>query len=235
MTDITEWTLDEVEKKASDINLISIMYQLQGSYTDDELTKIGLTDNQIDYFNNYDYQNPEEDLTAADRKKVKAIVKKTLAYWLKEEGNLEISINDIYHHFDEERYVIYPNKVTNKQKKEEGTTMTAFKKAGNSLARGAKTAGADEAGNLLLDIAGTILGSEFTDRVQTPMQRSLAKVVVAVVIDCAASAEDSFVPESEAVSEACGLVIEAAGRDLLQPHLAKLRPLLLQLAQVKKS
>lgn len=101
-----------------------------------------------------------------------------------------------------------------------------------SAVRGLKTVAADSVANTVLEIAEMILGEKFKTYSRTPTQRAVLKLMTATLLIYACEIDGTPVPEAEKVAAACGLVIEAGSRDLIQPHIEKLRPVLLRLAQL---
>lgn len=99
-----------------------------------------------------------------------------------------------------------------------------------SVVRGAKTAAADEAAGILLAIATALLGENAPAILSDPNRESLAKVLVASALHYAATKWPEAVPQADHVAVACGLVIEAESRDVIQPKLEALRPLFGRLA-----
>lgn len=102
----------------------------------------------------------------------------------------------------------------------------------NSIAAGAKTAAADEAGNLLLDLVDKVSnGSIGVDRM-SPEGRSLAKMVAATLLLHSTETLFDDTATREGVEAACGLVISAASRDIIQPRMRELRAIGLNLANI---
>lgn len=102
----------------------------------------------------------------------------------------------------------------------------------NSIAAGAKTAAADEAGNLLLDLVDKVSnGSIGVDRM-SPEGKSLAKMVAATLLLHSTETLFDDTATREGVEAACGLVISAASRDIIQPRMRELRAIGLNIANI---
>jgi len=101
-----------------------------------------------------------------------------------------------------------------------------------ALSHGAHVGAADEAGNLILSIGNKILGNakvaEFTD---TPQGASITKAVLATLVIHAVDLVTEEEEQREGVEKACELVLEAASRDLLQPHMKEIRKHVASLAK----
>jgi len=115
-----------------------------------------------------------------------------------------------------------------------GTSRKSSKKDQiiNSVKMGAQVALADEAGNVILQFADSASNGRLAPYMQTEEGRSLVKMVAATLllhaIDFASEDEDT----RGKVAAGCGLVIEAASRDFLQPRMAELRKVALDLARI---
>lgn len=110
-----------------------------------------------------------------------------------------------------------------------GDTINMVKERGF---HGGKVAAADEAGEFLLEIAAKFLGDAYPGLLETERGKEFGKLFAATGLHYIATAHPDFVPGAEHVAEACGLQVEAAGRDLIQPILAGLRPAIAGLARI---
>ncbi len=135
----------------------------------------------------------------------------------------------------------YENKVVNKtadkllldkfsnfdfgKEKAMSTTDTILKHAFH----GVKVGAAAEAGNLVLDVVKPIVGED-NILLATEEGRQLTKFLVASGLLYLCNQKDGFIPKAEYVAPACEMVIEAAARDLLQPHMGDIRAALEKLA-----
>ena len=89
--------------------------------------------------------------------------------------------------------------------------------------RGGQTAAADEAGELILDVAYKLLGeSEAPEILSDPNRIALVKFVLAAAIHHGSGKFDIF-PCGSGVQTACGLVMEATFRDFIQPRMEGIR------------
>lgn len=99
------------------------------------------------------------------------------------------------------------------------------------LVHGAKVAAADEAGKLVLSMAEKFLGDSYPAVMASEKGQNLAKVVMATLIKTLA--HNGLIPNDTVnVCKACDLVLEAAGRDLVQPMIVELSPALKSLASL---
>lgn len=110
-----------------------------------------------------------------------------------------------------------------------GDTVTMLKERGF---HGGKVAAADEAGEFLLEIAAKFLGDAYPGLLETERGKEFGKLFAATGLHYIATAHPDFVPGAAHVAEACGLQVEAAGRDLIQPILSGLRPAIAGLARI---
>ena len=101
-----------------------------------------------------------------------------------------------------------------------------------SAKRGAKVGLADEAGNVILQFADSASGGKLSPYMRTEEGKALVKLVAATLllhgIDFVSDDEST----RENVAAGCGLVVEAASRDFLQPKMAELRKVGLDLARI---
>ena len=105
-----------------------------------------------------------------------------------------------------------------------------------SLAHGAKVGVADEAGEATLGIAEAIFGEHYPELAKTPRGRSIMKAVGAGgMMFLAGSQPEMLGGMAESVTAGCAMVLEAAGRDLLQPEMKKITPMIKQLAEAGAS
>ena len=103
------------------------------------------------------------------------------------------------------------------------------------LVRGGKVALADEAGEITQEVAQSMLGELYPEVFKTPNGRAFAKLVAAGMLHYGAEKFPDMVPGAEHIQAACGYVVEAQARDLVQPRLTQMRPALARLATVGKS
>jgi uncharacterized protein YodC (DUF2158 family) len=102
-----------------------------------------------------------------------------------------------------------------------------------AAAHGAKVGVADEAGNATLGIAEAIFGEHYPEMAKTERGRTIMKGVAAgLTLMAADKYPELFGSLAEGAKNGCTMVIEAAGRDLIQPELKKITPLVKQLAEV---
>lgn len=104
-----------------------------------------------------------------------------------------------------------------------------------SVTHGGKVAAADEASEVLLQLVEALAGEAYPELAKTERGKDFMKMFAALGLHYAASNYGEMVPHSEGVADACGLVIEASARDVIQPQLAKLQPVLARLASVGAS
>ena len=105
-----------------------------------------------------------------------------------------------------------------------------------SLVHGAKVAAADEAGEVVLSIATELFKEvpQVAGPLETETGKSVGKLVLATTL--LQLIESKVIPdESGNVEAALVMVVEAAGRDFIQPQLKKLTPQLQRLASVAAS
>lgn len=127
-----------------------------------------------------------------------------------------------------------PSTTTSNKTQKQTREIMAIKKnkVVAALSHGAHVGAADEAGNLILAIGNEILGNakvaQFTD---TPQGASITKAVLATVVMHAIDFVTEEEDQREGVEKACELVLEAAGRDLLQPHMKDIRKHIASLAK----
>lgn len=121
------------------------------------------------------------------------------------------------------------------EKKMEKKTQSTSSMLSDHLVRGGKVAIADEAGDITLDIARKMLGETWPEVFNTESGRMFAKLVAAMTLHYGAEKFPDMVPGAENIQAACGYVVEAQARDLIQPRLSTLRPALTRLATVGKS
>ena len=111
------------------------------------------------------------------------------------------------------------------------TTKTATMKAvKDALVHGTKVAVADEASNVMLMAAKLLLGDAYPVLMSTPDGQEVAKGLTAIALMYATDVLPGVIPQEDAVRTASTLVLEAVSRDLVQPRLAALQPVLMQLA-----
>lgn len=132
---------------------------------------------------------------------------------------------------------------TNKKpetKKEEKTTMATGKTSmektktletvKEAMVHGAQVAVADEAGEVMLNVAQVMLGDAYPALLATPDGKEVAKGMTAIALMYAIDSLPGIVPQEEGVRAASAMVLEAVSRDLVQPRLKRLEPVLLSLA-----
>lgn len=104
---------------------------------------------------------------------------------------------------------------------------------GDALALGGKLALANEAGDIMIDIAKEMAKDMpmVAMALEHPDGREIAKMLVALSIH-SATVHTSLVPQSEFVGEAAKLQLSASSMALLQPRLKALRKHFLKLAEV---
>jgi len=105
----------------------------------------------------------------------------------------------------------------------------------SAVIHGGSVAAVDSVGNALLDGAKLVMGDDFAPEfLETKLGRDITKAVMATAVHAAATHESlsEFIPKEDAVAAACTLQLEACARDLIQPNLAKLQPLLVKLAKL---
>lgn len=105
---------------------------------------------------------------------------------------------------------------------------------GSAIKAGTQVAVADEAANAVMAVAEVLVGDAFPDLAKTEAGRSVAKLVAATLLHHVAETT-TFIPEAQATKAACSLVMQASSRDLIQPKLAALTPVLASLAAVGKT
>ncbi|MFA6049946.1 MAG: hypothetical protein WC761_01995 [Candidatus Paceibacterota bacterium] len=113
------------------------------------------------------------------------------------------------------------------RKTSKASTMKAVKDA---LVHGSKVAVADEASNVMLSAAKLLLGDAYPVLMSTPDGQEVAKGLTAIALMYATDVLPGVIPQEDAVRTASTLVLEAVSRDLVQPRLAALQPVLMQLA-----
>lgn len=104
-----------------------------------------------------------------------------------------------------------------------------------AVKHGSQVAVADEAANAVLAVVEVLVSDEYPDLLKTEGGKTLAKLVAATLLHHLASSNVPFVPDCSATKAACGLVMEAAARDILQPKIKALTPVLANLATVGKN
>jgi len=97
---------------------------------------------------------------------------------------------------------------------------------------GGKVAAADEAGEFLLVVARRFLGDAYPGILETDRGQEFAKLFAATGLFYLSTSHPGVIPGAEHVAAACGLQVEAASRDLIQPVIAGLRPALEGLAKI---
>ncbi len=123
-----------------------------------------------------------------------------------------------------------------KYAKKEGEKMSSMQMFAEAFVHGGKVALADEGGNATLAIAETILGDMYPEISKTKEGKTFMKAFTALAVHYGVTQFPEMIPGgAENVQAACTMIAEAAGRDLLQPHLQKITPLIAQLAQVGAS
>lgn len=136
----------------------------------------------------------------------------------------------------------HPERTYSKDKEEEKQEKTMSNTTTNSkskkdlivagVKKGAQVGLADEAGNVVLQFANSAANGKLTPYLQSAEGRALAKLVAATLLLHGIE----FVSDDDAtrtqVAAGCSLVIEAASRDFLQPKMAELRQVGLDLAKI---
>jgi len=106
----------------------------------------------------------------------------------------------------------------------------------DAVIHGGKVAAVDSIGEALLDGAKLIIGEDNLPEgfLSTKLGRDITKAVMATAVHAATTHEglSEFIPKEDAVGAACELQLEACARDLIQPNLAKLQPLLMKLGRL---
>jgi hypothetical protein len=101
-----------------------------------------------------------------------------------------------------------------------------------SVVHGAKVGAVDEAGEVLLEIGKEFLGPELAPAfLSTERGKALVKFGVATLL---VAANEKYL-DVDGLEEACGLQIEAASRDVLQPVLHNVRPKVENLVKLAKT
>lgn len=122
------------------------------------------------------------------------------------------------------------NKTTKKEDKKGTTKMgnTTDAILGHAF-HGVKVGAAAEASELVLDIVKPLVGDN-NILLATEEGRQLTKLLAASGLLYLCQQKDTFIPQAEHVGAACGMVIEASARDLIQPHMGDIRTALEKLA-----
>lgn len=102
----------------------------------------------------------------------------------------------------------------------------------DSIKKGASVGLADEAGNLILEFVNTTTKGQLEPYMQTPEGVAIVKLVASTLLMHGIEFVSDDKDTQAKVSAGCGLVIEAASRDVLQPRMAELRKVGLNLANV---
>lgn len=107
------------------------------------------------------------------------------------------------------------------------------KEIGSAMGLGVALAGANEAGEILVDLAKDALGDVPTMQaiLEHPDGRELVKVLMAIIVHTGAS-QTNAIPKAELVKAACNAQITAASFTLLAPRLKQLRKHFVKLASV---
>lgn len=102
----------------------------------------------------------------------------------------------------------------------------------DSVKKGAKVGLADEAGTMVLEFVNSTTGGKLQPYMQSPEGKALVKLVAATMlmhgIDLVSDDKDI----QHKFAAGCGLVIEAASRDVLQPRISDLRKIGMHLAGI---
>ncbi len=115
----------------------------------------------------------------------------------------------------------------------EKKNMSVGQLFGEALIHGAKVAAADEGGNAVLGIAEEVFGDLYPELAKTAQGKSLMKLTTAFAVAYAATSFPGVMPGGvENIQAASLMIAEAAGRDLIQPHMEKITPMIKQLAAV---
>lgn len=104
-----------------------------------------------------------------------------------------------------------------------------------AVAHGAKVSVADESANAMLQIAETLFGDAYPEMIKTPAGKAMMKAFTSLSLHYAADNYPNMIggeQMAEGLKAATVLVTEAAARDLLQPQMAKITPLVKQLAEL---
>jgi hypothetical protein len=102
----------------------------------------------------------------------------------------------------------------------------------DSIKKGASVGLADEAGNLILEFVNTTTRGQLEPYMRTPEGVAIVKLVASTLLMHGIEFVSDDKDTQAKVSAGCGLVIEAASRDVLQPRMAELRKVGLNLANV---
>lgn len=132
-----------------------------------------------------------------------------------------------------------PNKTKTEKEKGANTMEDEYCEAESTrdmfvsrVTHGGKVAVADEASEVLLMLVEGLVGEAYPEIARTERGKDFVKIVAALGLHYAATNYGEMIPQSDGVAEACGLVIEASARDVIQPELKKLQPILARLAAV---
>ena len=116
---------------------------------------------------------------------------------------------------------------------EEESSMTSTKDMlVASVTHGTKVAAADEASEVLLALVEALVGDAYPDLARTERGKDFVKIFAALGLHYAATNYSEMIPQADGVAAACGLVVEASARDVVQPELKKLGPVLKRLASL---
>lgn len=114
------------------------------------------------------------------------------------------------------------------------STPTRSKKSQiiDNMKLGAQTGLADEAGNALLQIADKMTDGKVLHHCPTPETQALLKLVTATLLIHGIDLFEADETTKNRVNAACGLVIQAATRDFIQPKMKEIRQATMGLANI---
>lgn len=103
-----------------------------------------------------------------------------------------------------------------------------------AMVKGGKTALADEAGEILINMVQATLGKNAPDFLKTPDGKEISKFGAAMAVIYSVDVFTSDPEKQEALRQGCTLVMEASARDFFQPKIAQLKPFVEELVTSHK-
>lgn len=116
-----------------------------------------------------------------------------------------------------------------------GTITTIKNDVVDAAVHGAKVAAATKASDALAAEIGKMLKKAGLRQASTPAGVRLIELLTPVLVDLIATRYSGLVPQADSVRNAACFAIEGKSRDLLEPLLTQLVPLLTQFAQNARS
>lgn len=113
--------------------------------------------------------------------------------------------------------------------------MSSIERMVEAATHGAKVSVADEAANSVLEISQALFGDAYPEMMKTPAGRAMVKATTSLALHYAAEKYPAMVggeQMAKGLQAATELVVEASARDLIQPQIAKITPVVRQLAEI---